>query len=137
MIEKIVLSIVLAFLIAQTSKLIRNYKKTGTLQWSSFLQNGGMPSSHTATAIALTTSIFIETGWSYYFIICALFSVIVMNDAMKVRRETGEEAEVLNVVMEKENIIRHKLTERVGHTPLQVAVGFVLGIVIALVVYAF
>jgi len=137
MIGKIVTSIILAFLVAQTSKFIINHKKSGRWNLSSYLQNGGMPSSHTATAIALTTSMLIETGLSYYFVICALFSLIVMNDAMIVRRETGEEAEVLNVVMEKDNILHHKLIERVGHTPIQVAVGFVVGVVCALIVYAF
>lgn len=137
MIEKILISIFLAFLVTQTSKFIMNYKKTGRWELSTYLQNGGMPSSHTSTSIAMTTGLFIETGLSYYFVIATLFSIIIMNDAMKVRRETGEEARILNRVIEKENMVMHHLTEKIGHTPVQVAVGFIVGLVCALIVYAF
>ncbi|MFH1771033.1 MAG: divergent PAP2 family protein [archaeon] len=133
---QILLMIALAFVVTQTSKLIINYRKTGLWQFSSYLQNGGMPSSHTSTSIAMTTGLWLFDGLTYYFIIAALFSIIVMNDAMKVRRETGDEARILNKVMEKENLVMHHLTERVGHTPVQVAVGFAVGVVCALIVYA-
>ena len=134
---QILLMIGLAFVVTQTSKFIINYRKTGRWDLATYLQNGGMPSSHTSTAIAMTTGLWLFDGLTYYFIIAALFSIIIMNDAMKVRRETGDEARILNRVMEKENLVMHHLTERVGHTPVQVAIGFIVGIVCALVVYAF
>ncbi|MFH1589479.1 MAG: divergent PAP2 family protein [archaeon] len=134
---KIVLSILLAFLIAQTSKVIIDYQKNGQFDWRLYFKNGGMPSSHTSSVMALTTAILIETGLSYYFIICLVFAIIIMNDAIMVRREVGLEAEMINKVLAKENIIHHKLTESVGHTPLQVTIGFFVGIICALAVYAF
>jgi|TARA_B100000315_G_C14437573_1_gene523134 hypothetical protein len=136
-ISRIVISIILAFIIAQGAKLIRKYNKTGTWDFSTFLQNGGMPSSHTSSTVALTTSILIETGLSYYFVICALFTTIVMNDSMKVRRETGEEAKILNKLLIKENMFHRRLSEMVGHTPKQVMVGFFLGIACAIITYTF
>ena len=133
---KIIISILLAYLISQTSKSIINYKRTKKWDWISFVfENGGMPSSHTSTTVALTASLLFETGISYYFIISFLFTMIVMNDAMKVRRETGEEATILNIVMEKEKILHKRLTERIGHTPLQVTMGVFVGILSAFIVY--
>lgn len=137
LIEELIAGIVLAFVIAQTSKFVINYKTTGNWDLSSFLQNGGMPSSHTATTVALTTGLFMETGLSYFVVISALFTLVVMNDSMKVRRETGEEAKVLNIMMKKMNIFHKRLTEIVGHTPLQVAIGFVVGVASALIIYSF
>lgn len=137
LIERIVISIILAFFIAQTIKLIKEYTRAGEWNLAVYLQNGGMPSAHTSTAVALSIGLLLETGLSYFFIIAALFTIIIMNDAMKVRRETGEEARVLNVMMRKENIGQHKLAESVGHTPTEVIVGFILGVVATLIVYAF
>jgi len=135
-ITKIVISIIIAFVISQTIKSIDNYRRTGKLDLISFfLQNGGMPSSHTATSVALSISILIETGFSYFFIICTLFTAIVVNDSMKVRLETGEEAKVLNIIIEKEKILHKKLTERVGHTPQEVLVGVIVGVTSSFIVY--
>jgi len=137
LIEKIVITIALAYFIASTIKFIQNYLKEGYWDLSSYIQNGGMPSSHTSTTVALSLSLLLETGFSYIFITAALFTLIVMNDAMKVRFETGEEAKALNRVLRRNNIVYRKLTERVGHTPMEVVAGFLLGILIALIVYAF
>ncbi|MBU0471075.1 MAG: divergent PAP2 family protein [Nanoarchaeota archaeon] len=137
MIGKIVLSILIAFIVAQTLKLIFNRLQKGKWEYSTLVQDGGMPSSHTSVVVALTISILLETGLSYYFAICVILALIVMNDAMKVRRETGEEAEVLNELIQKENIFHTRLITKVGHTPLQVAMGLINGTLITLIVYAF
>lgn len=103
--------------------------------------SGGMPSSHSATVCALATAAGIEYGGgSFQFAMAAIFAIVVMYDAIGVRRETGIQARVLNEMMElfdkmgKEMSVEEKLKEFVGHTPLQVFAGAVLGIVIALLV---
>lgn len=134
--KELILSIVVAYLIANISKLIQNYRHSNKIEWKTFFQNGGMPSSHTATVIAMTTGLYLETGLSYFVVMSVLFSLIIMNDATKVRWTAGEEAKIINEMMSKENIPHRKLSERLGHTPLEVAIGFVLGVLVALVVYA-
>ena len=104
--------------------------------------SGGMPSSHSATVCALATAAGMEYGGgSFQFAIAAVFAIVVMYDAMGVRRETGIQAKVLNEMMEmflkmgKEMSVEDKLKEFVGHTPLQVLMGAVLGILVAVLIY--
>lgn len=96
------------------------------------------PSSHSATVCALTTASGMKYGvGSFEFAISFVLAMIVMYDAMGVRRETGKQAKLLNSVF-FENILnldgvflQEKLKEYVGHTPLQVVAGAVLGILLA------
>lgn len=104
--------------------------------------SGGMPSSHSATVCALATAAGLEYGGgSFQFAMSAIFAIVVMYDAMGVRRETGIQAKVLNEMMElftnmgKEMSVEDKLKEFVGHTPLQVLMGALLGILIAVLMY--
>lgn len=102
---------------------------------------GGMPSSHSSTVCALATSTAIEFGaGSFEFAIAAIFSLVVMYDAIGVRQETGKQAKVLNDMVElfshmgKDMDIEEQLKEFVGHTPFQVLVGAILGVCTALLI---
>ena len=99
--------------------------------------NGGMPSSHSASVTALA----IACGFSYgfdsgFFAVAVMFAIIVMGDAAGVRRETGEQAKILNRITadlfkhSSPEEINRNLKELVGHTPLQVVIGSALGLVI-------
>lgn len=97
--------------------------------------SGGMPSSHSATVCALATSACIQYGvGSFAFAVSAIVAIIVMYDARGVRRETGIQAQVINEMLDffqnmgKPLSYEEKLKEFVGHTPLQVLVGAILGI---------
>lgn len=99
--------------------------------------SGGMPSSHSATVCALATSTGIQYGvGSFAFAVSAIIAIIVMYDARGVRRETGIQAQVINEMLDffqnmgKPLSYEEKLKEFVGHTPLQVLVGAILGIAI-------
>ncbi|MDR2044755.1 MAG: divergent PAP2 family protein [Clostridium sp.] len=106
--------------------------------------SGGMPSSHSSTVCALATSVGYEYGaGGFEFAIALLFALIVMYDAMGVRRETGIQARLLNDIMKVFEDMGHsdisahdKLKEFVGHTPLQVLAGALLGILVAVFLYA-
>lgn len=105
------------------------------------LGDGGMPSSHSATVMALVTSTCIYYGvGSFEFAVSFILALIVMHDAMGVRRETGIQAKVINNMMDwfteldSDIPVEEKLKEFVGHTPLQVLFGALLGIVVGLVV---
>ena len=101
--------------------------------------NGGMPSSHSSTVLALTTASAVQYGaGSAVFAISAILSIIVMNDAFGVRYETGEQAKILNRITRelfsgKSEDINTGLKELVGHTPFQVLVGAIVGIITALI----
>ena len=105
--------------------------------------SGGMPSSHSATVCALATSTCIEFGaGSFEFAIAVILAIVVMHDARGVRRETGIQAQILNDMLKlfedmgrKELSAHEKLKEFVGHTPLQVIIGAILGIFIAILSY--
>lgn len=130
-----------AWLIAQIIKIIINLAVNRKLDLSRLFGDGGMPSGHSATVMSLT----VLTGWgcglaSPLFAIAGILAIIVMNDASGVRFEAGKHAtsikqiaEIINsMISEKDNEIRtEKLKELVGHTPLQVLCGALLGIVVA------
>ena len=104
--------------------------------------DGGMPSSHSTFVTSAAVAAGLNYGWdSPVFAIMTVIAFIVMPDAMNVRYETGKQSKVLNELIEKFNMIsdhdvtlEKKLEEFVGHTPLQVAAGFCLGLVVALIV---
>ena len=105
------------------------------------LGNGGMPSSHSATVTALTVSAAYCRGVSSFeFAISFILAMIVMTDAIGVRQETGKQSKLLNKMMETDfwkmedpDLFPVKLKELVGHTPLQVMAGVLVGILVALV----
>jgi acid phosphatase family membrane protein YuiD len=137
------MSAALSWLVAQLLKVL-----TGMFRERSFsiltllFSTGGMPSSHTASVVALTTSIVITQGVaSLAFAMSFLFSMVVMIDATGVRRETGEQAKILNQMMkqlfESKNSEEwnRTLKELVGHTPLQVIAGAGVGVAVPLILW--
>ena len=106
---------------------------------STFFSSGGMPASHTSTVCALTVAVALENGIaSDIFAVCAILSFVVMYDAVGVRRSTGEQAKSLNQIashLKTNNQIEFDASVReiLGHTPLQVFVGAVIGIIIPLI----
>ena len=136
----IFLSAVAGWAAAQIIKTILNFCFTKKLDFERLFGSGGMPSSHSSTVCALaTTTALTYGGASFEFAVAAILAIIVMYDARGVRRETGTQAVVLNHFIEyfskmdghKFDFGTEKLKELVGHTPLQVAAGAVLGIAIA------
>ena len=130
-----------AWLLAQFLKIFTGFFKEQKFTLKAlFFGTGGMPSSHTATVAALATACAIGEGFdSAIFAISVVLAIIVMIDATGVRRETGIQARVLNELTEviekmgSDLSNDEKLKEFVGHTPIQVFVGAVLGIIIALI----
>lgn len=139
--NKIFVAAALGWLIAQVSKTIIYMIINRKFKAERLVGSGGMPSCHSATVCGLATATAIQSGpVSAECAISIMLAIIVMYDAMGVRRETGIQARVLNEMMEmftkmgKEMTVEEKLKEFVGHTPLQVLVGAILGITIAILV---
>ena len=127
-----------AWAIAQLLKVIITALMEKTLDLGRLFASGGMPSSHSAFVTALAMLIGIEHGFgSVFFALAAAFALVVMYDACGVRRSVGEQAKVLNSVIQalKEHSAigdQKAIREILGHSPLQVVAGFFLGIVIGL-----
>ncbi|MBQ2406905.1 MAG: divergent PAP2 family protein [Lachnospiraceae bacterium] len=139
--NKILISAVTGWFVAQILKTLIHLYLTKSFVAERLVGSGGMPSSHSATVCALATSTGISYGLnSFEFTISVLFAIIVMYDAIGVRRETGIQAKVLNEMMDIFTRMdqclstEDKLKEFVGHTPLQVLCGAILGIIIALII---
>ncbi len=102
--------------------------------------SGGMPSSHSAFVMSLSTVAALSRGLdSLEFAICLIFSGIVMYDAAGVRRAAGKQAKVLNQIIESDGDIniQEKLVELLGHTPVEVFAGAVVGVLMAITLYNF
>ena len=130
----------LAWFVAQVLKTLINFILLGKFQLERMWGDGGMPSAHSATVCAMA----IVTGRSAgvaspIFAVACVVAIITMHDAMGVRHETGEQAKVLNQMIDQWIEVSEKnapflqnmhLKEMVGHTPLQVMAGMVVGIVV-------
>lgn len=138
------ISAVLGWAIAQVVKTIIDLALNKKLNFERLVGSGGMPSCHSATVCALSVAAGYEYGLdSPAFAISVILAIIVMYDARGVRRETGNQAEVLNKIMDffrlhetgefKPEFDQEQLKELIGHTPLQVLCGAILGIIVGFV----
>ena len=131
----LLINALIAWVTAQCLKGIICCILTHTLTLRQFLADGGMPSGHSATVTALTVTAGLEYGInSPVFAISVILAVVVMHDAMGIRLEAGKHAQALNELWELVNSDAapdRKMKEVLGHTPLQVLFGGLLGMAIA------
>lgn len=129
------MSAVLAWAIAQLIKTLISVIKLRRFDFVQFWASGGMPSSHSSTVTALATSCGCLYGFdSGIFAVACVLALVVMYDAAGVRRAVGMQAVILNKITtslaKKERVEASDLRELIGHTPLQVFLGGLLGIAI-------
>ena len=139
-VNQILTASLLSWFVAQVLKTIINFILLGKFQLERMWGDGGMPSAHSATVCAMAIVTGRSAGVSSpIFAVACVVAIITMHDAMGVRRETGEQAKVLNKMLEQWIEVTEKnnpflqnmhLTEMVGHTPLQVMAGFALGVLV-------
>ena len=133
----VLVTAVISSLLAQFTKVILNLIILGKFIPERLWGAGGMPSAHSATVCALlvATGRYCGTG-STEFALALVLAIIVMYDAMGVRRETGEQAKILNRMDRESDAMPFlgdkKLKEMVGHTPIQVLTGAIFGIAVGL-----
>ena len=123
----------------QLFKLITEIIKTKKFNFKKIMQAGGMPSSHTAVVVSLTTMVGKSEGiTSPIFGVSLIFAFIVMYDATGVRRAAGKQAKILNKIVNTPGLtgveVSEKLVEVLGHTPIQVFVGALIGVIVDLLV---
>jgi len=129
-----------SWFIAQILKVIINAAVHKAWKWERLFGDGGMPSGHSATvaSMAMASALIYGTG-SFQFAITMILAIIVCHDAMGVRLETGKQAIVINEIVESlldaNKLPEVKLKEFVGHTPIQVTIGILIGILNAAAMY--
>lgn len=138
--HKILFITLVVWALAQTIKVILGVIVERRFNFRWFIGTGGMPSSHAAGVTALATLCGLCAGFeSIAFALATVFALITMFDAQGVRRATGQQAEVLNKIVD--DLYRHgniefdRLKELIGHTPIQVFVGAVIGFFLAVFLY--
>lgn len=128
----------LAWAIAQVLKVFLQLISRRKLDWRRIWASGGMPSSHSAFVCACAASCGCLYGFSSpFFAISAVLAIVVMYDAANVRKAAGEQAKILNYMMDhwsemKPALFGKELKELLGHTPLQVLMGGLLGVAVGL-----
>ena len=139
--NQVLVSSVTGWVVAQFLKTIIDCMLNKSFSPERLVGSGGMPSSHSSTVCALGVSSGLCFGVSSFeFAVSFILAAIVMYDATGVRRETGKQAKLLNMIMEQDIFklnmeqFQEKLKEFVGHTPLQVFAGAILGVILALLV---
>lgn len=125
----------LTWFVIQLFKVIYDLITTKKINFKRIIGAGGMPSAHSAIVMVLTTLVGREQGFnSSMFAVCLIFSGVVMYDAAGVRRAAGKQAALLNKIVDTPGLtgiqVQEKLVEVLGHTPIQVFVGALIGIII-------
>jgi len=125
-----------AWLLAQLIKLPLEFVRTRRWNWGIVLSTGGMPSSHSALVSATAFSIGLYEGFhSSVFALSVAIAMVVIYDAAGIRRQAGKHARIINVIIDDlasgHPLKEEQLREMLGHTPLQVVGGVVLGLMIA------
>jgi len=136
--NRIFITTIIAWVIAQSIKVALGVIREKRFDFKWFIGTGGMPSSHSAGVTALATSVGLTHGFnSVIFAVTTIFAFIIMFDAQGVRRATGQQAEILNKIMDDiyhgNKIREDRLKELIGHTPVEVLIGGLLGILIAVI----
>lgn len=116
----------------QTFKVLWELATTKKFNFKRIIGAGGMPSSHTAIVVSITTMVGRSQGInSVIFAVSLIFSLVVMYDACGVRRQAGKQARILNDIVNTPGLstvqVIEKLVEALGHTPLQVIIGAIVG----------
>ena len=131
-----------SWFVAQVLKTVLYAIETKKLDWSRLFGDGGMPSGHSATVTSLAVFSGLNLGFdSFQFAATAILAIVVCHDAMGVRLETGKQAVKINELLEvfelihPDKISEANLKEFVGHTPIQVIAGILLGIANACAMY--
>lgn len=137
--NRLLVAALTAWAVAQVLKMLINAITTKDWDWSRLMGDGGMPSGHSATVTAMATASLMRYGFaSFQFAVTAVLAIVVMHDAMGVRLEAGKHAKSINelfLLIGRQTPPEEMLQEFLGHTPLQVGAGAVLGVVVALLMH--
>lgn len=139
--NRILWTTIFVWAIAQGIKIFLEIVRERRFNFKWLISTGGMPSSHVAAASALATTCGLHSGFdSAIFALAAVFALVTMFDAQGVRRSAGQQAAILNQILDdiywkKSKIVPNRLMEFLGHTPLEVIMGAFLGFFMSIILY--
>lgn len=136
--NQILLTAIVSWALAQLIKIGIEVIRTHRINWQLIFATGGMPSSHSSLVVALATATGLRQGFdSPLFAIATVLAFVVLYDAQGIRRQAGNQARIINRMLQNvENAgikVDKNLKELLGHTPIQVVGGTILGIIVALI----
>ena len=136
--NKYIIIPILTWFFIQCFKVIYDLVVTKKFNFKRIMGAGGMPSSHSAIVMCLTVLAGKEYGFdSAIFAVCLIYSFVIMYDAAGVRRAAGKQARLLNKIVQTPGLskmeVQEKLVEALGHTPFEVIVGALIGILIGII----
>jgi acid phosphatase family membrane protein YuiD len=134
--NRVLLATLLGWIIAQGLKVLLGVVRERRFDFRWFVGTGGMPSAHSAGVSALATAVGMTEGIEApLFAVALIFALVTMFDAHGVRRAAGQQAGLLNAIIDdiywKRPIADERLRELIGHTPIEVFVGSAIGILLA------
>ncbi len=130
----IILPVIVATVLCQIWKFIDHSIRRKRFDWGSLVATGGMPSSHATFVCSLAVSIGLVEGFmSTIFFLSVGFAMIVVRDALGVRRNVDTVVKTLNEIIRKKKLGVYEILKITGHTPVQVTVGSLIGIVIPII----
>ena len=139
-ISPVLMAGLISWTIGQTLKVPLEYLRIHSWNWSLLFSAGGMPSTHSALMSSITLSIGLFDGFnSTLFALAFALSMVVMYDATGIRRQAGIHAQKINILVNElfsgQPISEEQLKEVLGHSPLQVLMGFLLGSMVSIIIW--
>jgi acid phosphatase family membrane protein YuiD len=137
--NSVLLTAILSWFVAQVLKVVFVLIWNKRFDFHRFVGSGGMPSSHSSFVVSLAAAVGLVEGFaSTMFAVCVVVAAVVMYDAAGIRRAAGQQARILNRIVDKWGkedfrVTEKKLKELLGHTPVEVLAGAILGIIIAVI----
>lgn len=135
----IIISTLLSLGLAQCIKTLTKWYETKKIDWQTLVSSGGMPSAHSAFVISLCTALYLDQGITPLFVASCVFSLIIIRDAMGIRRAAGEHAKLLNMLLreikKKKPLPAKQVKVLLGHTLTQVIAGCTMGLAVTLAVH--
>ncbi|MBI4153192.1 divergent PAP2 family protein [Candidatus Woesearchaeota archaeon] len=129
------ITIIISSLGVQLIKIAIFFLRSGKVHALDIIATGGMPSSHSSLMTGLMTIIFLTEGPTTIFFVTLALTMVIIVDALGVRRTAGEEGKLLHLILKQAKLKIREPHYSLGHTPEQVAVGAVLGVVVAVAVF--
>ncbi len=134
---------IIAFALAQGTKFLLKTKKQKKLKWQNLFSYSDMPSGHTAVVVSLATIIGLMEGISSpLFALAFVFMAVVITDAIGLRNYLGQHGKTLNILvkdLEEDDFLDDQypqLLEKIGHTPVQVIIGALIGLLVSLIAWS-
>jgi len=136
MLDKVFITVIVAGILSQGSKIVLNHiKDRKGFSIPDLVVTGGMPSTHSALVCSLFVSLLFDQGLTGLSAIAMVLFVIVVTDSMGVRRTAGEEAKAVNKIIKLGKLKIHTIDYALGHRPIEVLAGVIIGVVVSLIIW--